>query len=483
MNEEHRQYRFRPRERLSWTSAGTSGVHFLRRSRLIAISFREPDVQSLPACILFSLTTTMVSAQAWTPTATTGPSPTATLANDGIGVVAVDNNGATFVPAPAPLNWAPVASPAVRNLAAILSDGPSVFSFAGINPVTGAYTNEVSRFDRTAGGPGAPSWVSVTMSGNIPPTGRIFANGAFADGSTAVLVGGVNSTALATDTSFLFTIGATPNTASWSPLSGGPTPRLFCAVGRGPGATVVVFGGDGGGGVALNDTWVFTASTGQWSLRQPQNRPGVTIGGSMAFDPGRGVTVLSRAGETWEWDGTDWVQVVTATLSPGSIAFDPALVPPAVVGAAAAANWIDLIYTPSIAAYGTTLPNLGCFAGGNSPFRLTNVPGSLPRLARTFQLQLSGVSTSAALFAAAEPSTLTFIPWGCNCNQGLGLTAGATIFIPNVNGLGSWSLPIPLNSGLIGLAIDMQGFALNFGGPANCPVFAASDRGTAIVGG
>ena len=38
---------------------------------------------------------------------------------------------------------------------------------------------------------------------------------------------------------------------------------------------------------------------------------------------------------------------------------------------------------------------------------------------------------------------------------------GATQFIPNVGGVGNWSLPIANNPALLGLQIDMQGFAFD----------------------
>lgn len=69
---------------------------------------------------------------------------------------------------------------------------------------------------------------------------------------------------------------------------------------------VVLFGGDPGGGGALNDTWEWDGTT--WNESLPAHRPpGHSSNARMAFDAVRGVTVLFGLG-TWLWNGTDWSQ-------------------------------------------------------------------------------------------------------------------------------------------------------------------------------
>jgi hypothetical protein len=76
---------------------------------------------------------------------------------------------------------------------------------------------------------------------------------------------------------------------------------------------VVLFGGEGGGGSLLNDTWEWDGL--EW-VQQEDTGPTVRSGAAVAFDATRARTVLfggaeaggTGAGDTWEWDGRAWTQ-------------------------------------------------------------------------------------------------------------------------------------------------------------------------------
>ncbi len=93
----------------------------------------------------------------------------------------------------------------------------------------------------------------------------------------------------------------------------------------------VLFGGNSDGGLQ-GDTWEWDGTT--WMQRSPGAPPSARYLPAMAYDSARGVTVLFGGyrggfmGDTWEWDGTNWTQRTPAT-TPGqryahAIAYDSA---------------------------------------------------------------------------------------------------------------------------------------------------------------
>jgi len=96
---------------------------------------------------------------------------------------------------------------------------------------------------------------------------------------------------------------------------------------------IVLFGGVANSAIA-NDTWEYDGTN--WSLRTTPTAPTARVGHAMAFDAVRGRTVMfggSLSGlidslnDTWEWDGTSWVQATSSVVPPGrrsaAMAFDP----------------------------------------------------------------------------------------------------------------------------------------------------------------
>ena len=107
----------------------------------------------------------------------------------------------------------------------------------------------------------------------------------------------------------------------WRKRSGMPSPRRKHAMAydsaRG---RAVLFGGqvvedDGGLGPALGDTWEWDGSSWRQILTAPESTPAARIDHAMAYDSARGRVVLfggsstGRERDTWEWDGTTWSRI------------------------------------------------------------------------------------------------------------------------------------------------------------------------------
>lgn len=92
----------------------------------------------------------------------------------------------------------------------------------------------------------------------------------------------------------------------------------------------VLFGGSAVGGITLrNDTWTYDGT--DWTQAAPANSPTGRFGAGLVFDQARNVLVLfggiasaisiaAPSNQTWEWNGTDWTQV-TPTASPTGRAY------------------------------------------------------------------------------------------------------------------------------------------------------------------
>jgi hypothetical protein len=99
---------------------------------------------------------------------------------------------------------------------------------------------------------------------------------------------------------------------------------------------VVVFGGAFGSFTtqSLNDTWEWDGTT--WIERTPSSRPPIGASHAMAYDTARGRAVLFGGhgamggphNDTWEWDGTNWMQRLPAHRPPprdqSAMAYDSA---------------------------------------------------------------------------------------------------------------------------------------------------------------
>ncbi|MCK6456017.1 MAG: chitobiase/beta-hexosaminidase C-terminal domain-containing protein [Phycisphaerae bacterium] len=116
-----------------------------------------------------------------------------------------------------------------------------------------------------------------------------------------------------------------------APLSS-PLSRWLHAMAFDSGRQVtVLFGGFNSDPVddRLNDTWEWNGTT--WVQRSPPISPSARTGHSMAYDSSRGMTMLFGGGDgndTWEWNGSGWIQRSTLAAPRGrnyhSMAYDAA---------------------------------------------------------------------------------------------------------------------------------------------------------------
>jgi Galactose oxidase, central domain len=84
---------------------------------------------------------------------------------------------------------------------------------------------------------------------------------------------------------------------------------------------VVLFGGNGGGGGSQRDTWTWDGT--DWTLHTVQHAPRGRLGAGMAYDDAVGRVVLFGGQDenafldsTWTWDGTDWTKQLPAHSPP-----------------------------------------------------------------------------------------------------------------------------------------------------------------------
>jgi len=123
----------------------------------------------------------------------------------------------------------------------------------------------------------------------------------------------------------LAVLGATTSASSqsWtqvSPASNAGNFRDGAAAFHGPTGQTVLFGGS----PALNDTWLYSGSG--WTLATPAASPPARRENAMAEDIARGRIVLFGGqgatgvlGDTWEWDGTTWTQASPAVSPPARL--------------------------------------------------------------------------------------------------------------------------------------------------------------------
>jgi len=99
-----------------------------------------------------------------------------------------------------------------------------------------------------------------------------------------------------------------------------PPPRAFPAMVTDPVRRQVVLHGGHNATQALTDTWIF--SNGTWTEVEPATMPPPRVQGSAAWDPTREMVVIhggndtTPLGDTWGWNGTDWVELATAPADP-----------------------------------------------------------------------------------------------------------------------------------------------------------------------
>ena len=239
----------------------------------------------------------------------------------------------TPVAASSTLDWTQVtgSGPAAREYAYAAYDsgrGRTVL-FGGVETLSTGYKydSDTWEFDGS-------TWTQVSTNG--PPASALGAMAYDSNRGVSVLFGG------GTATGFLPAATWEWNGTAWTQRSTAHTPPLRVWNGLTYDSTrhvVVLFGGSsvdaGGNHILLNDTWEYDGN--DWTQVLTTQSPSVRYGLSLAYDSGRGKTVLfgghddttGRLQDTWEYDGAAWTQVAIANPPYArflySMAYDSAL--------------------------------------------------------------------------------------------------------------------------------------------------------------
>jgi hypothetical protein len=222
---------------------------------------------------------------------------------------------ATAAPAQDWFQVQPDPAPAARRFHGTAALGGDVLLFGGVDERTGTVFGDTWRYDGT-------NWTA--LPGNGPSPRSRFAIATDSVRGRVLLFGGADQAGAPLADTWAH------DGSGWQPLAaaGGPAARIAAAMAFDDGRDrAVLFGGFGASAAApFVDTWEFDGSA--WLLRQPANAPTPRFGHTLTFDSARGATVLfggfvagqSQADRsTFEWDGTDWRQVVTATTPSAAV--------------------------------------------------------------------------------------------------------------------------------------------------------------------
>lgn len=361
-------------------------------------------------------------------------------------------------------------------------------------------------------------WTQMANTGPSPRRGAALAYDS--QHQRTVLFGGLEGTTYRADT-------WSWDGTSWVPqvLAVGPSAReQHAMVYDSQRGRVVLFGGYVAG-AQLNDTWEWNGLT--WTaVGGPASPHGRNLH-AMAYDSQRGRTVLFggsysagglsvNLGDTWEWDGSNWVQVATSGPSPRhdhEMAFDSHRGRTVMVGGRDGGpspggtwEWDGLAWTPiapSFQVYGHAMAfdshrgRAVLFSGrdanpyyffvdtwelvstlaGGTPFgagcgspalAISGIPSSPPSIGTTVLAALSNVPSPLA-FVSLGLSNTTYGPFtlpvtlasigmpGCDLLQSANVVGEpATSIGP---GTASYSFAIPNNAALIGMHVYLQGWA------------------------
>lgn len=160
----------------------------------------------------------------------------------------------------------------------------------------------------------------LEQPGNAPPARRFHGMGFDPLRRVAVLFGGTDER---TPAVFGDTWEYDGTTWSQRAVAGPPARERFASCFDTARDVFVVFGGASASGQPLGDTWEYDGA--QWTARAPAVAPAARLGAAMAFaaDTGRAVLFGGRGtdpaqpfGDTWEYDGADWLPAPVRRLVP-----------------------------------------------------------------------------------------------------------------------------------------------------------------------
>ena len=283
------------------------------------------------------------------------------------------------------------------------------------------------------------------------------------------------------------------------PAYGGLTNPFLNWVGMGfderRGRTVLLLGIAPSGST---QTWEWDGTT--WLQRQPAHAPSNRGCSPLAFDRSRGRLVLKGGAysgdDTWEWDGTDWIQRNPVAL-PTLRFFCHAMTGDATRGRVVAfTNGFSQSGTQyyDVWEYGPVYPaqylpfGAGCAGSAGVP-TLAPAPGELPWLGDTLTLRVTRVPTTtlALLFLGSSRTSFGGYPLPIDLTAlgmpGCSLYTRGTVLLQatSQNGVASFTTPLPAATDLLGAPFFAQ--ALVADPQANAAGLAATNALDARIGG
>jgi hypothetical protein len=268
--------------------------------------------------------------------------------------------------------------------------------------------------------------------------------------------------------------------------SGGPSPRSYTSLSFDPnrGEMLLFGGGDSVGN--LDDTWTWNGQS--WQQLFPTSPPYPRQGHSTVTDLARRRVVLIGGTPlpdpfAWEWDGNDWHQQLISSPAAryrSAAAYDSVRHETVLFGGAMTITYQSLLADTWI--HGTSQPasfapyGQGCPGSAGTP-ALTTAPYSLPWLGDTFRTQLGPIAAASggAVFVTGIASTpgQSLGAFGFTGCQSFVTLDSAQFAVPSA-GVAQWSLAIPANMALAGVAIYQQGFVFDPAAPGGAVVSNAA---------
>ena len=249
---------------------------------------------------------------------------------------------------------------------------------------------------------------------------------------------------------------------------------------------VLLFGGTNNPNLpGFSDTWDWDGSA--WVQQAPVHRPSARHAHGLAYDLRRGRTLLfggrrdsaTQLDDTWEFDGSDWSQVATnAADGPRATPLVYRMASGTVLGfggrnANSQATDGTIEFTPPASATITSLGH-GCTGSAGVP-QLRGVGNAVPSLGTTFPLLLQNVPTAPGLAMLVFGFGLSH--WNGNAlPYDLAATGlpGCDLWIDPLDGLsvllgtagsGTFGLALPADPAFGGTVLAAQGLSFDLGAP------------------
>ena len=264
--------------------------------------------------------------------------------------------------------------------------------------------------------------------------------------------------------------------------TGGPVPRKLASMTYDSARQrVLLFGGESVSGQPkfFADTWEWNGT--YWLEAFGATGPSARRMAGLAYDQKLARTVLiggsSAPVGTWEWDSSTWKADTTSVQPVGhdgpALTFDPVRGRLLFAGMRWNNGWISECWErfqlpntqPLWTAFGA-----GCPGNAGIP-TLAAAPGQLPRIGQSFTAQLSNVPPGPLRlpfgFVGASKTNWSGIPLPFDCGA-IGMpgctiycSADITVALTASSGLANWPITIPYDVGLIGALAYQQALVLD----------------------